>query len=132
MRKYGGESQKGLLLMTNTAAGRLEALNIQLAEVLQRAKQCAAGPLGKILGLEEIQILSDLIGQGKQLLEDSPSDFDSEWQAQRKEYQENLRQIKDLIQKLESGLNERREELRAGSAQLRAIADWVEALKGTR
>ncbi|HLI34680.1 MAG TPA: hypothetical protein VKW70_06505 [Terriglobia bacterium] len=132
MRKYDGEPQKGLLSMVNTAARRLEALNIQLAEILQRANQRATGPPEKILGLEEVRILSDLIGQGKQLLEGSPPDSDSDWRAQRKEYQENIRQIKDLIQKLESGLNERREELRAGSIQLRAIADWIEALKGTQ
>jgi ElaB/YqjD/DUF883 family membrane-anchored ribosome-binding protein len=132
MRKYDGEPQKGLLSMVNTAASRLEALNIQLAEILQRANQRATGPPEKILGLEEIQVLSGLIDQGKQLLEDSLSESDPEWQTQRKVYQENLQEIRDLIQKLESNLNRRREELRAGSTQLRAIADWIEALKRTR
>jgi chromosome segregation ATPase len=132
MRKYDGEPQKGLLSMVNTAARRLEALNIQLAEILQRANQRTTGPPEKILGLEEIQVLSGLIDQGKQLLEDSLSESDPEWQTQRKAYQENLQEIRDLIQKLESNLNRRREELRAGSAQLRAITDWIEALKRTR
>ncbi len=118
--------------MLNPVAARLRALNCQFAEIIQRAKQRGGGPSEKILELEEIQVLSDLVDQGKQLLEDSLSESDPEWQTQRKAYQENLREIKDLIQKLESNLNRRREELRAESTQLRAITDWIEALKRTR
>ncbi|MGH9469669.1 MAG: hypothetical protein ACRD1N_04915 [Terriglobia bacterium] len=102
---------------------RLRNVNAKLAEHLDQIGRGTLPDLGQ---------LTALVSQGGVLLDERRGDAHSAWQAQVEEYHQNLLKLKIAIEKLQSELEGRKDQLRAGGEQLRAFSKWIDALKDTR
>jgi hypothetical protein len=117
-------------------------MSAEFIEVLHLANQRLSGYLDRLSSRRqdelpttaaELQAVSGLIEQVAQAGRSTTTggDLDKESGAEFAQYTENLRRLKDLLERLQPELEQRRADLRASCTKLQAALEWATTVKQT-
>jgi len=116
--------------MSSGSLDLLRLANERLTKFRQELEAGRAGERDRVPSPAELQSLARLMEQVRPVLKGNAGD--PTLRAEVNAYTENLRQLRVLLEGLQSGLTARRDDLRAEWKRLQAAASWGGALKQIR
>ena len=116
--------------MPSSALDLIRSANDQLKKFQEELVAVAKGDGRGAPSAEELQALGRLMEQVRSMLKASSGDAGV--RAEILAYNDHLRQIRSLLEGLESQLSARRDYLRAEWSRLQAAAQWGKSLKQVR
>ena len=105
----------------------LRSANEQLTRLRDELAASPAGDRGRLPSPAELQALGRLMEEVRPVLKEGSGD--RAVKAEIAAYTENLRQVRILLEGLQSELTARRDDLRAEWKRLQAAASWGSSLK---
>ena len=113
--------------MSNSQVDLLQSANHRMKEFRQKFAPSAEPARSPLVSPEDLQALRRVMEQVRPVLEENPDD--PAVRAEIAAYAEHLRELKSLLESLQSELTARREDLRAEWKRLQAAAQWGDSLK---